>query len=344
MFLFVVALMAAVTTSAQEESDIMSATLIHGDLTSVYYTSNAFRTAIENAADGDVIILSPGTFDSNGNTANLLGKSVSIYGSGFDTKINGEIFITEVQAYDEYGKEYYYYPTVKIEGLSASNVSIKEINSNSATVLSGLQMRKCKFTKNAYSLFNVDTKNCKFSQCIFNFTNTVSTSYQYDHQGLVFENCHFSGGRINTMGDNENNILFDHCIIATPENGCIATYTNCIISSSLPGYSTAYNNIFVNPAGPGTNVVGDNNWFKIATSGIYAAVDEDGSYSDDKDFALKYPEMYVGTDGTEVGINGGNGFSRIPAVPRILSSEIDTRSSADGKINVSITVEAQTKE
>lgn len=79
-------------------------------------------------------------------------------------------------------------------------------------------------------------------------------------------------------------------------------------------------------------------------AGIYAAEGEDGSYSDNKDFALKYPKVYVETDGTEVGINGGNGFSRVSPLPRITSSEIDTRSSADGKINVSITVEAQTKE
>lgn len=337
MFSLAVALMATMTVSAQEESDIMSATLIHGDQTSVYYTDDALKTALENSADGDVIILSPGSFAGSSSGVDI-SKSVSIYGSGFDTEVNASIRINEVQAHDAYGKEYYYYPTVKIEGITTS--TIYKTSKTDTTVLNNLQVRKCKI-KGSY-IFNADTKDCKFSQCVFSGS---TSAYSRNHQGMVYENCYFSNS-IPSMGDHTNNILFDHCIInnSSVSSRCVATYTNCIIRSSIPEYSVAYNNIFITTSALGANVVGDNNWFNIDVTGIYAADGEDGSYSDDKDFALKYPETYVGTDGTEVGINGGYGFSRIPAIPRILSSEIDTRSSADGKINVSISVEAQTKE
>lgn len=61
----------------------MSATLIHGDKTTIYYTKTAYLEVLNTSADGDVIILSPGTF----NKASIT-KSVSIYDSGFNTYIN----------------------------------------------------------------------------------------------------------------------------------------------------------------------------------------------------------------------------------------------------------------
>lgn len=325
-----VAFITTLTTFAQaDQSDMVSATLLHGDQTKVYYTTNAAVNALNDATDGDVIILSEGKFDGF-----TISKSVAIYGAGLDKTYVSSFSVNEQKGFDEYGKEYYYYPVIKLEGISFVSFYSSSINSSSHNaVMKDLLINKCKFsTLNLYS----NMENCRISQSVFLGNIYINSSSSY--KSLIFENCYLSG--ISSTKETGNNVLFDHCIIKY--TSAPATYTNCIIRDALPKYSTAYNNIFIEPKALGENVVGDGNWFGIAVKGIYAAEDETGEYADDKDFALKYPKLYVGTDGTEVGINGGHGFSRIAATPSIVSSDIDTRAE-EGKIKVNITVEAHTK-
>lgn len=326
-----VAFITTLTTFAQaDQSDMVSATLLHGDQTKVYYTADAATKALEDATDGDVIILSEGKF----NWINI-SKSVAIYGAGLDKTMVSGFSVDEQKGFDEYGKEYYYYPVIKLEGIDINYLGINAGSHNA--IIKDLLMNKCKLSGNVY--FYLDMENCKISQCIF-----LNTSQLYDYRSyksLTFENCYVNYCTSTNNTDNtDNTILFDHCIINYSYTS--ATYTNCIIKSTLPQYSTAYNNIFIEPQELGEYVVGEGNWFGIAPKGIYAAEDETGEYADDKDFALKYPKLYVGTDGTEVGINGGHGFSRIAATPSIVASNIDTRAE-EGKIKVNITVEAHTK-
>lgn len=127
---------------------------------------------------------------------------------------------------------------------------------------------------------------------------------------------------------------------------CTPLYTNSILYGPLSSGSTSKNNIFVGQSSSiGTGVQGSNNWTNIANAGVYAADGEDGTYAEDKTFELKYPKKYVGTDGTEIGLHGGNyPWNKIPCTPRIMESDIDTKTSADGKLKVSIKVEAQTKD
>ena len=48
-----------------------------------------------------------------------------------------------------------------------------------------------------------------------------------------------------------------------------------------------------------------------------------------------------GDDGTPVGPYGGTGFSPYPAIPRIVSKEIDGSTNDEGKINVKIDLKAE---
>jgi hypothetical protein len=48
-------------------------------------------------------------------------------------------------------------------------------------------------------------------------------------------------------------------------------------------------------------------------------------------------DTYMGNDGTVVGLHGGTyGWDKIPSTPRIISSTIDSKTSADGKLKVNI--------
>ena len=329
---------------AQVQSDIQSATLIHGNQTSVYYTSNAFAQAYSAAQDGDIIVLSAGSFGG----ANI-SKSITIYGRGYETDTESGLAPTELsldiyakESYDELGNQVYTYPTLTIEGLYG-RITVQS-NSHGA-VIRNLVIRKCKgnFTMSA------DCENCLISQC-------VSPGFQVPTAGhkayaLNIENSWLS--YVHGNEDIESTINFDHCLIYKfnyhnygKEDAPIAHYTNCIfLDTSIPTYSTTANNIFVSSTGSTETIDANGNWRGVSNALVWAEANEDGDYAATKTFALKFPAKYVGTDGTEVGINGGNApFDRISPIPRILAADVDLRTAEDGKLNVSFKVEAQTKE
>lgn len=332
---------------AQVQSDIQSATLIHGDQTSVYYGVNAFENAYSAAADeGDTIVLSAGTF----NTTSLIKKSLTIYGRGYTTDtesgleptiLSSSLYISDKESYDEQGNQVYVYPTVTIEGI---NGTIYATNSSHGTTIKDLTIRKCKGTFESSAM----SENCLISQCVF-------TSFRLPCQGetkqtsLAIENSWLAG----IVGSErvDNTILIDHCIIWSYHPNYFnyklaAHYTNNIIYPAvLATSSTTTNNIFVTSSGSTETVDANGNWKGTSNTLIWAEANEDGSYDDTKTYTLKFPAKYVGTDGTQVGINGGNApFDRISPIPRILAADVDLRTTEDGKLNVSFKVEAQTKE
>ena len=343
---------------AQVQSDIQSATLIHGDQTSVYYGASAFSNAYSAAAEeGDVIVLSAGTF----NTASDITKSISVYGAGYETDaatgaeptVINYIQIKSKTITDEEGNQINVYPKVLLEGLhlSSNNTQIMSlwIQTSDAT-LENLVVRKCKMH---YVGNCAKTKNCLFTNCVITqgigaFTSPNHNGYRFTNyflgqqEQLNFENCWIG----KACGYNlDATINYDHCIIKDFTNrDTYAHYTNNIIYHTLPDNCTAYNNIFIG-SGMGAYIVGENNWTGMTNDAIWSETDEDGSYGATKTFALRFPAKYVGTDGTEVGINGGHApFDRISPIPRILAADVDLRTAEDGKLNVSFKVEAQTKE
>lgn len=357
-------------TFAQDASERVSATLIHGNETTNYYGETAFKNAYTAAADsGDVIVLSPGTFGGNNSDYYVyITKSISIYGSGMRTDtISGrktttvpKIQINRYTSYDEYGKKVMKFPTIYLEGLCIDDLSIHSVHSDDMDAdvtylpLTNALFRKCwiKDLKIAAS-----TQSCRVQQCRLSnissyiYKNGKTETYQnfnWPQKQLNFENCYTESA----IGGSVYNctVTYDHCIIRTYNyyssyisGWSYSNLTNNIIYSSVENTCTAYNNIFTVSDIGTTNA--ENNWTGIANAGIWADPNEDGSYGDYKDYKLKFPETYVGTDGTEVGINGGIApFDRTSAVPRLLSSQIDLRTSDDGKLNVKIQVEAQTHE
>ena len=346
---------------AQVQSDIRTATLIHGNQTKVYYGVGAFKSAYEDAAEeGDVIVLSSGTF----NTAGDITKSITIYGAGYETDPVSDaeptsipsITIADKETYDTEGNLYYVYPTVRIEGIHISNEGLTIYDlafhvkaSQGDAILENMVVRKCKIL--GHIALTPPTENCLFSQCaigILGHYGYTGSSYRFDegmsglHSQLNVENCwvyQATGGSIDCT------INYGHCIIRDVNSSGYANYTNSIIYHNLPENCTAQNNIFATTS-MGTNVTGTENWTGVADAGIWEVDGETGkSYGATKTFALKFPAKYIGTDGTEVGINGGHApFDRISPIPRILAADVDLRTAEDGKLNVSFKVEAQTKE
>ena len=333
----------ATTVFAQVESDIRTATLVQSKGTTVFYGASAFADACNAAAEkGDVIVLSPGHFNDV-----TITKSITIYGAGYETDaISGaaptevaNLYISAKTDYDDYGNKIDIYPAVCLEGVCVSSYFCVNESSNGG-VLENLVVRKCKFGNGV--AIHPKSNNCKFSQCVIlgHGLAYYSSVFPSQQNQLNFENCWLQ----NATGANiESTITYDHCIITQYRSG-YAHVTNSIMQSSLTENCTADNNIFTVKS-IGSNITGTNNWTEVAIDQIFADASAGANYSAVNDFKLRFPAKFVGTDGTEVGINGGVApFDRISPIPRILSSDIDLRTSADGKLKVSIQVEAQTKE
>lgn len=334
------ALSAIVLSAGAQITERRMATLVDDGVTKVFYGQTAPKQAYEAAKDGATIILSEGEFDA----LTIEGKSVKIYGAGMnDDEESGlsqtkmSIYVESGKYYDEYGKEYYAYPeNLHVEGIHSPRFYVSE--NVSGIVLNGLTITKCQTDGTA-----IDTRafiGPKVSGMVVSQCKIDDIVFRKTENDALFRNCYIHC--VNTEKDLKSGIVIDHCILQDVYSWAVAYYTNNIIlSDRIPDDATAFNNIFVENSGLSASATGDGNWFGIAVNGIFGEEGEDGSYAPNKKFTLKYPQTYVGTDGTEVGINGGvTPWNPIPALPRIVSSKIDNRADTEGKINVNIKVEA----
>ena len=326
MFLsFVVAI---ISTTAMFAQNTLVATLTHGDDVTMFYGVNALREAHGAATSGDVINLSGGAFQSVNIT-----KAVTIRGAGIDstnpTYINGgfQINISE----EDTGR-------LSMEGIRCVDfISVYGTSSNAYFL-------KCKFYSfsfNESAFKNTMFANCKITNSIvLNGTNTaqfinsyVSFFSSYDNASATFVNCVL-------MTDGYSN----GCSYI-----CNSQLQNCIINPStsyrvgnLPSTSQASNCVVVNygsifnQSQANIGCIGD-----VSYADMFK--DYTGTYSDDQTFELtdEAKAMYLGTDGTEIGMYGGlMPYNSTPTYPQITKMNVAKKTTADGKLSVEIEVSA----
>ncbi len=346
------AVMATVALVSQAQSnDAPMATLQHGEQTLVFTGIDAFVNAYNAAADSaDVIILSSGYF----NAPNLIRKSISVYGAGMEddpttgskaTELSRDLSFQPGDIIDDDGNKVT--AAVKVNGVHLEGLRINgsispySATDNSKIPMEKLTIAKCKFGSLNYN-DGLDMNNVTVRQCVI--TNMINKA---TYNNLLVSNSYVE--KIN-FHRNSKNVQFDHCIIKSPsyyDNGPYLCTNSILLYGPLPTGSTARCNILVGSNNLGTGIQTDSygNWLNLANAGVWAEDGEDGTYGETKSFDLKYPTKYIGTDNTQVGLHGGlYAWNKIPSTPRIVESTIDTRTSAEGKLNISIKVEAQTKD
>lgn len=318
------ALICSVSAMAQ---DIQLVTLQHGENMTAYYGADAFKSAMEASAAGDLITLSSGTFN-----ATTINKAVTIQGAGYIQDADNNKNRTRI-----YGNFNVELPTdavgLTIEGVFSDN-ELKVVSS--ATQLT---IKRCHFQSISFS---GQSKNCAVQQC------RVGDFYPDAHsQNLLVQNS-----AVNSIYGNSDDavLLFENCVI--PFNGGsrsnapynpVVTYKNCIIAnpSSNPK-CIAYNNLWFRGAGDDLKtIVGQNN---IKINSMSDVIEGDVTWHEPGELKLKEDAAtkYLGTDGTQVGIYGGtNGFTDVPSNPQVTSKTIAPQSDTNGKLSVKITVEAQ---
>ncbi len=346
---FVFAMLCCMTLFANAQAtDVPMATLQHGDEIKVFYGTASLNDAYAAAADsGDVITLSAGVF--NGVTVQ---KSLKIIGNGFVTDEEKGIYPTiiseslifssrdAVNGDGETIKDAIGYNGTRIEGLQLNSVirlSGKGVN--------GFEIVKCNingsldlYTKtqtvtvrqsriNKIHLSEPDKGQVQENLNILN--SFISISYQegYDYATHYFYNT-------------SSTIFIDHSILTG--HLMFGNMSNSILTGSIYSEAVVNNCIFIGNT-PTVNY-GTGNWLDKKLAGIFEEEMTNMDWDGVKTFKLKYPDTYIGTDGTQVGLYGGTyPFNPTPTVPQITESEIDTKVAADGKLKVRITVEAQTE-
>ena len=338
-----------VLLAGAQSTDKQMATLQHGDQTQVFYGEHAFMFAYNAAADsGDVITLSSGEFH-----VPYFSKSVSVYGAGCEddevtgtkkTYLRTSIHLKPDDRVDGDGETIK--AAVKVNGIHLEGLDFSDlyVENNNNEPIRKLEVVKCKFRSVEYG--DVPSYNNVIRQCVI--THGVNCSNNTTASNLLVSNSHLM--YISNQFSTSSSIKILNCLIQNKFNSFSYgshNYTNCIISGSrisVPSTAVVSHCLLLDGAsysGP----LGESNWTGLTNAGVWAAEGEDGTYAENKDFALKYPDRYIGTDGTEVGLHGGAyPWNKIPSIPRITECTIDTGNAANGTIKVSIKAEAQTKE
>ena len=327
LFLLIVATSLATMSFAQSS---LLATLNHEGKISTFYGTQAWKNAHKAAVNGDVITLSSGNFVSVDITKAIIVRGA---GMGIDSTAVSEPTIISGDF------------TINIENADSCRLIMEGIYSNHTigyiNVVNPLFL-KCRLKMVTYyngpGLKDASFIHCRIAEQLYLHSNCSAScvnsviqyprSYNSTTSNFEFINCCLIGD-IGSVSSSS----FKNCIISDNDN-------SHFISSSC----TAYNCVCLTANNYFRNITNATNkslteyatLFKTYPGGPLALLDSETFELTD---AAK--TQYLGVDGTEVGIYGGNlPFDSTPSNPQITKCNVAAKSTADGKLSVDIEVNA----
>lgn len=325
-------LMIAATSFAQQQM----ATLNHNDTISVFYGTYALRDAHNAAVAGDIVTLSPGTFEKCDITKPITlrgaGAAIDTISGTYPTIISGE-FNFDISKDPEH--------CLTMEGICIS----QKVTVN--------KLYNAKFIRcNMYELVNQSvsgqlsvTENIELTNCC---VRQFSRNSNYNSTSSFT----FVNSIVNFFHDYNLSIQFINSLVITYTDLYNASAYNCIITrlgNRSFGYnSSAYNCIFIknnnntssfdNTTMSNTNVTYNNLNEVFETWHSFNNFNE---FSFDERYILKeeIATSFLGSDGTEVGIHGGMfPFDTRPSYMVVKKCNVANKSTIDGKLSVDIEV------
>ena len=343
MILMVVAAIVAVTATYAQGS--LLATLSHEGNISVFYGSNALKSAVTAAANGDVITLSSGQFNAVDITKNitLRGAGINVSTDSLNlnepTMILGSFSINVAETVSgRLAMEGLYFSSSIIYSGTLKNAQFlkcrfRSLYNNGSAVMTNTSFIHCRF----YDGFKMDkNSSSQFINCI-----VCRPTSRESNSTIEFDNCFikFDGFSNQSYGDaawanRVQNAYYKNCIIQCCQNISYNTiYGSCINCIGLGGYSQMF-----------SYMTNSTNKFVSSISSLfktYNVTNTDTYINDSWSFELTEEaiQTYLGTDGTQVGIYGGNlPYDENSTIPQITKCNVASKSTADGKLSVDITV------
>lgn len=314
--------------------------LEHNGTTTIFVGNSALVSAYNAAADGDFIYLPGGTFD-----VPSFNKSLKIYGAGAfpaATITTGRTFLNGNLTVED-NADNFYIEGVEIMGgvilgynQAVNNVTIKRCIINSDVNINGTLWNATNFAL----LESVVIGTLNFSNLQTGLiANNILQAFVRDSNGNLFTNniflhsdCGYYGNYPLISGSNntfQNNISLRQC------------------DNFLSGTGNKFvKNIFViNPSVLGTTPTLIDNYINIDRTAIF--VNQTGNLADvNHNYHLVNPNLYPGTDATEVGIFGSSTPFKeqmIPENPHISVKNIQTSTNTAGELQIEIKAEAQSR-
>lgn len=340
LVLVMAVVIANVNTAFGQETFV--ATLEHNGEYRNFYNSTALAAAYEAAQDGDVITLSSGSF-----SCPTIAKSVTIRGVGLGQLVkngkktsisnNFEVYapnstcVVNLEGLYLFGTMDIYSDgstgtagAINIIKTRCGNVNVKDKNTASAETTPEVLFYSC-WLENQFLTSNSSYTNVKVLNSYI--TGNCATKLS-EVSNATFKNCYFAD-KASSNFSGMNYSTFENCLMIY-RGYMLSSYAIAINSVSIAlgdGYST--NPIF-------KNVAHQENCTSIA--GVPS--DLSTVFSDKENFILQeeFAQKYLGTDGKEVGMHGGIGYTTKMRYPVISNMNISNNQTTtrDGKLEVTI--------
>lgn len=317
-----------ITVVAMAQSSQL-ATLNHKGQISTFYGATALNKAHAAAVHGDVITLSVGSF----NGVNIT-KAVTIRGAGMGMDTISNALPTIINS------DF----TINVPAMDTANLILEGIYHNGTiryTQATRPMFIKCRFKDFSYQSSTNTMTDATFMHCKFVQSATLKGS----------------GSVINSVLNSADisNYTCTNCIILDiVSQGSITNSTlfNCILGVEEPiGASNFVNNCIACANGVDSYYEGSDIFDELPVSTTNSIVEKEYIFAtynfEVDDYYLIVPDnewfklssTYLGNDGTEVGIYGGNmPFDPRTTTPQITKCNVAAKSTADGKLSVDIEV------
>lgn len=346
-FVSLVMLLSLSAASVFAQSSLI-ATLSHEGEITPFYGANALKEAHEAAVHGDAITLSSGTF-----IATDITKAITLRGAGMQLDTVNNVLPTILSGTFN----------VQIADATTEKLTIEGIAHNLKIYIKGA-LDGARFLKSRFQYIElsegVSLLNCSFLHCKVVESLKLTNSSNCSFIGSYIYKCYPNGAALQFV----NSIL--HAYGNYQQHGsdyaaCLSAFSsssfyNCVligvkIASSvygrpayldqLPSSAYAYNCIAMNIYNNADcfEVISNKTNSNSTFTEVFA--DFTGTYNDGVTFELtdEAKTKFLGTDGTQVGIYGGNiPFDPTTTNPYITKCNVAAKSTADGKLSVDIEV------
>lgn len=309
-----------------------------GGNVSIFNGTSALVNAYNASQAGDTIYLPGGGFTAPGS----VNKKLTIYGAGHyadSTQVTGKTFWNGNLNFGADADECF------IEGIEITGNVEFALNA----VVDNVTIARCKINGG----FSMDGSFATPSNNLLLYNNVIGQNMNLSNaQNALVANNIINKGVYYSKGNSFfNNVFLERSPVGSYEHFA-ACDNNLIYNNVFYTYATYgesgnnndfRNNLYTTTPGLGTNPTSIGNYFGVAQGNIFVNVSST-TFSYTANYHLQSPTTYLGTDGTEIGIYGGQFYpykeGAVPSNPHFYEQNI-APSTSNGLLNVDIKARAE---